>query len=373
VTTLRLLSADGTSPGHQGEVFACAYTPDGARVLSAGWDGYLRLWDSALGSQAAEVQASAKPLSSCAIAPDGSRWVVGSMDGLLAHWDAPTQQQQSIFLAHTRPISAIVHAPDGQSLATASWDRHLILWYPKPHREREHRTLEGHADIVAGCCFTPDGKTLLSWGHDRTVRLWDVARARALAVWEGHADRVTAGALSPEGRWFVSGGRDRLLKLWDVEAGREAHQLCLESEVRACFFLLDGQALVAVDAAGRLTVHAAPTLEPQSELLTQAPVQCAQLAPSGGQIVLGCDNGQLAFVAVDGFDSAPLNVTVTRANRTHASLLGRLFGKTQQTSVFVFTCPACRRSFELPATASAHAAPCPSCRRRLRVCAVTQA
>ena len=43
MATLRLLASNPNAEGHKGEAFACAYTPDGAYVLSGGWDGHLRV------------------------------------------------------------------------------------------------------------------------------------------------------------------------------------------------------------------------------------------------------------------------------------------------------------------------------------------
>src|SRR5579885_2844867 len=91
--TLRVRDSEKEG-GHGGEVFSCVYSNDGAYVLSAGWDGYLRLWLSASAQLVSFLHAAVKPLSACAFVPDGSAWVSGSMDGVLDWWDAVSHQRR---------------------------------------------------------------------------------------------------------------------------------------------------------------------------------------------------------------------------------------------------------------------------------------
>src|SRR5258708_24648 len=108
---------------HDGEVLACAFTADGAFVLSAGWDGHPRPWEPSGGPCWTAGGAGPKPLSACTVTPDGRQWVAGSMEGLLTFWDAHTHTLLSQYAGHTRPISAIRFSPEGRLMATASWDR----------------------------------------------------------------------------------------------------------------------------------------------------------------------------------------------------------------------------------------------------------
>ena len=370
MATLELLPVEPGTGSHGGEVFCCAYAPDGTVVLSAGWDGHLRLWETSSGAHLNGLRVGSKPLSACALSPDGKQWLSGSLDGMLAVWDPATGQQLSTFLAHTRPLSAILFTPDGNRLVTASWDRNLTVW--DSETKRETRTLAGHEDIIAGCRIMPDGRTLLSWSHDRTLRSWDLEHGQPMHIFAGHTDRVTAGAVSPDGCWAASGSRDRMVKLWDLTTGQEVNSVAVGSEVRGCFFLLDGQSLVIVDASGRLTWHTLPGLEEQAELITRLPVQCADLSPSGGQIVLGCDDGRPRFVAVAGFEHHPLVVTPIQTRRRTRTVLDRLLGRSRITSDYSCTCPACGRSFHLQGTRPGQPAPCPHCRRSLRLSTLTR-
>jgi WD40 repeat protein len=337
-------------------------------VLSAGWDGSVRLWEATTGAHVSELQVSTKPVSSCAVSPDGKQWLSGTLEGMLARWDALTHQQVSTFLAHTRPISAIAFAVDGKSLATASWDKSLILW--NAAREREGRTLTGHTDIVAGCQFSPDGRALVSWSHDSTLRTWDIGRGRALSVLAGHKDRILSGGISPDSRWAVTGSRDGIIKLWDLVTGKETATATQFEEIRACFFLRDGKHLVTVDAQGTLRIYSVPELQQQSELATRLPTQCAAIAPSGGVISLGCGDGRVSMVQVLGFDESALIVTANQVSRRTQTALQRFMGKSHVKQLYVCHCPVCRQTFELKEGVPTQEIGCPSCRRRLLISAV---
>jgi WD40 repeat protein len=359
---LRLLpGSDGEI--HKGEVFCCTFAPDGAFVLSGGWDGYLRLWDASSGGTVSALQVGPKAVSACAFSPDGKSWLSGSMEGLFTSWDPVSHQIRQNFVAHIRPISAICYSPDGKYLATASWDRQVII--RATSKEREGRTLSGHTDIVAGCRFTADGQQVVSWSHDATLRLWEAEFGRSVATLKGHKDRVVWASLSPDGRWAVSASRDGTLKLWDLQTKAAVAGTKL-GELRACFFLLDGASVITADAEGGLRLLSVPALEVEAEFALGTAVLCGDLAPSGAVLALGGEDGRVHFVGVDGLQEVPLVVTGTPGARRVASVFGRLLGKPKVTMTYQYTCPACRSAGEV-AGASAEAFPCPKCRRSLRL------
>jgi WD40 repeat protein len=275
-----------------------------------------------------------------------------------------------MFLAHGRPISGITFAADNRTVITSSWDANLVIW--DLTHDFEGHTLSGHRDIVAGCRLTPDGQTILSWSYDGTLVLWSMARREPFARLSGHQDRVTAASISPDGRLAVSGSRDGSLKLWDITNATEVAAVDLAGEVRACFFFRHGKSLAAVQADGRLTVHSAQDLAEMEELQTDLQVVCAELAPAGNRIVLGCDDGLLRFVEVEESERFPLIVTVTKTSRRTSTRLQRILGRSHIVQAYLCTCPVCRHSFELPRADTAETLPCPRCRRGLRISDVLQ-
>ncbi len=361
---LQLVPLETSVEAHAGEVSSACYSPDGRHVLSGGWDGQLRLWDTEKTSPVSALRVGPKPVTACAISTDGTEWLAGNLDGMLSRWDPIMQKSVSTFLAHPRPISTIVFSPTGQ-MATASWDCSLILWGNSS--ERDGRALRGHDDIVAGCQFTLDGKSLLSWSYDTTLRLWDLSRTSSSKLLAGHSDRVLAAAISPDGAWAASGARDGHVKLWDLPNQSEVGGLILDGEVRGCFFLPGAETLATVEANGRVRLHTVPDLDTTAELETELAVERGDMSPIGSQLVLGTSDGRVRFVSVEGFENVPLLVNVTQSSRATTTRIQKLMGRQSVTHVFHCTCPACRQQLELRSAKENQAAPCPHCRRPLRV------
>jgi len=369
--TLRL-QEPGPGPAIQGELLTCAYMPDGAFVVSGGWDGYLRLWEANQGNHVAAFRTGDKPVAACAVSNDGKQILSGGLDGLLAFWDALTHVRSLVWLAHTRPISSISYTPDGKSLLTSAWDGTIVYW--KSIKDRDGKTLAGHKDIVAGCRVVPDGASLVSWSHDGTVRHWDHERQTLKSEFRGHGDRVLAGDVSPDGRWCASGARNGSLKLWDLQAGKVAATTLLAGELRCVLFLLDGETLIAGDVRGNLSVHTLPNLEKVADLATGAPVQAGDLAPAGAQLTLACSDGRVRIVTIDGLADRPLLVTAHQTTeRKKAGLKRLLGGRSRLVYNYRMVCPACRNSFGVPSGETGQEMSCPGCGRRLRIGSVARA
>jgi WD40 repeat protein len=365
VPKLRLVPDTGDGETHGDEVLACTYSPDSKYVLSGGWDGCLRLWDATNCASLGKIEVATKPVSACAISPDGLQLVSGTLDGMLARWDAGSRHQSSIFLAHTRPISAIAFANDGRTMATASWDRNLILW-SGGGSGRDSRTLSGHSDIVAGCCFSANAQSLLSWSHDNTVRLWELSSARLLTTFKDFPDRVMCGAVSPDGRFAAFGTRDHGVKIYDVVAFKPVSATNMTGEVRCVMFTLDGQHVIAGDESGAIGIYSVPDLNLLSDVETNLPIQCGAIAPSGAQFAIGCNDGRIHLVHIDGFDKAPLVIHMIQQSKRTASTFQKLFGKSSEVVVLQGNCPVCHAAFEYPGT-QVQTLACPGCRRKLRV------
>jgi WD40 repeat protein len=99
--------------------------------------------------------------------------------------------------------------------------------------------------------FTPNGKSLVSGGHDETVRLWDVATGKERATVKGHTFYVGSVAFGPDGKTLATGSWDRTIKVWDIATGKERATLKAPDWVLSVAFSPDGKTLASVSLRGR--------------------------------------------------------------------------------------------------------------------------
>ena len=75
---------------HPGPALSVGWSPDGARLLSGGADGTLRLWEAASGRELAVLEGHKGPVWSVGWSPDGGLWAAGEF-GLVLLWQADLQ------------------------------------------------------------------------------------------------------------------------------------------------------------------------------------------------------------------------------------------------------------------------------------------
>jgi WD40 repeat protein len=102
---------------------------------------------------------------------------------------------------------------------------------------------------VTAVAWFRDGR-IASASVDQSVRVWDGATGRQLHCWEGHAGGVRSVAVAPDGSLVLSGGHDKLLRLWDVRLGREAGGLPCPGHCGAVAFSADGALALAGESDG---------------------------------------------------------------------------------------------------------------------------
>ena len=144
---------------------------------------------------------------------------------------------------HAFVIHGVAYSPDGRLIASAGADQVVKVW--DTATGREVRTLKGHTKPVDRVSFSPDGRTLASASWDNTIKLWNVATGLEVRTLRGHKFNIRGLAFSPDGGTLASCSEDGSLKLWDTATGRETGPAFkVESGHTRLAFSPDGRTIV---------------------------------------------------------------------------------------------------------------------------------
>lgn len=80
--------------------------------------------------------------------------------------------------------------------------------------------LKGHTDSVKADC-SHDGKSILSYSQDKTIRIWDIATSETIKVFSRHKDYVNTAVFSHDDRRILSTSMDGTIRIWDIKSGKE--------------------------------------------------------------------------------------------------------------------------------------------------------
>ncbi len=230
--------------GHSDGVSACAYSPDGSRILSASDDKTLREWDRSSGKELRRYEGHSSSVTACAYSPDGSRILSASDDKTLREWERSSGKELRRYEGHSSSVTACAYSPDGSRILSASGDKTLREWDRSSGKEL--RRYEGHSSSVTACAYSPDGSRILSASWDKTLREWERSSGKELRRYEGHSSYVTACAYSPDGSRILSASGDQTLREWERSSGKELRRYEGHSSyVTACAYSLDGSRILS--------------------------------------------------------------------------------------------------------------------------------
>ena len=203
--------------GHSGRVWTVDFSPDGRRVASGGFDNTIRLWDLATAKEIRRFDGSKDYVRGVVFSRDG-RWLLsGGDDRSLRLWNVDTGKEEKELQGHDHFVWAVALSRDNKLALSGSLDKSARIWNLETGLKKH--LLRGHKDTVLAVAFSPDGKKALTGSTDKTLKVWDVDTGACLLTLEGHKGYVHSVAFSPDGRRILSGGADRTVRLWDAKTG----------------------------------------------------------------------------------------------------------------------------------------------------------
>jgi WD40 repeat protein len=251
--------------GHEGGIPSISFSPNGQQLITASYDGTVRLWNLQ-GKQLATFNGHHYGTETASFSSDGRQIATGGGDGRVRLWSVRRGKKLLEFEAHRQGIRSLRFSPNGKYLVTGSWEGTARLW---DLRGRKLAEFGGQKKGVRSVDFSPDGQQVATGSGEGWVRLWDL-QGNLLSAFRAHPEGIWSVRFSPDGKQLATASYDGTAKLWQVEG---LDELLL----RGCHWLQDywvthAEALeeLKVCQTEALLKAAAPTLVKQGEALARA-------------------------------------------------------------------------------------------------------
>ncbi|MFN6947258.1 MAG: WD40 repeat domain-containing protein, partial [Cytophagaceae bacterium] len=208
--------------GHREPIFSIKLSPDEKYVSISSWDAIISTWNLKTGERVSLIDLKRNAAYSLSYTTDGLYLIAGRLGKSLEMWEPDSKTLVKTFIGHTDVVSSIDFHPTRKNIMlTSSWDGSIRAW--DIHTGLMVKKFITGSPVQA-CLFSMDGRSIITAGNDRLVKIWDFDTGRLESSLEGHLTEITNLTLSEDGKMLVSVGMDGIIKFWNFEKRKEFYE-----------------------------------------------------------------------------------------------------------------------------------------------------
>jgi hypothetical protein len=262
-------------------VSSLAFSPKGNLLAAGKLDGALMLLDIQAGVRAdvADQQHGLRHIAACAFTPDGSRLLTGGGSGQIGIWGVSKEgslKAAGQLIGHSREVECLAISGDSRFAVSGGREQNLCLW--QIDNGQQLGVFTGFQGPIKACAFAPNGRS--AWATDGSVLMEIDVRKRAVAKQTSLAlsSLGKCAAISPDGS-LVAAGDAFAIRLWQTQSGRELPKLEDNEPQLSAAFTPDGTRLV-IGGVGKISVWNVAAQRKIAVLETTGHAFCQVLAAS---------------------------------------------------------------------------------------------
>lgn len=272
-----------------GSVEAAAFDEGSRRLLTAGHDGFARLWT--LDGRLVRAFPAGGPAQTALLDPAGKVIVTTSTNGLVRVFRAGSAGILRQFVTRGKAIPSLAAIdPSARLLVTAAHDRFARVYAIRSGRLLRTLAQKGFVRSVA---FSPDGKLILTSGYEGRARLWDARNGRLVDELRGPDRSALNDAIfSRDGSHVAAAGNDGTVRVWETATGYPVG-IAVGHLYEATHVAFDpsGKFVISGDIGGTAKVW---SMEGRlTSLLSghRGPITAVAFSPDGNSAVTASDDG----------------------------------------------------------------------------------
>lgn len=234
--------------GHKEMIEAAEFSNDGSRIVSAGWDATVRIWDLSKSESIAELKGHKRGVSTVSQSNDGKR-VASANSREFKLWDGEKKEQLADLGGENNGAKQVAMSPDGAWLVSINRDGIANLWdvekkSQKTTLDRTPKAAETAStestsetpsapppsdapelEAIQGLAYSHDGKWLAIAREDGHISIRTAVDGKVHRDLEAFADVASSVTFSSDSQLIAAGSFEKIVKIWKVESGELVAEL----------------------------------------------------------------------------------------------------------------------------------------------------
>ncbi|CAH2979650.1 unnamed protein product [Chilo suppressalis] len=226
--------------------------------------GQLLVWEWQSEQYVMKQQGHTFDMTCLAYSPDGLYIVTGGYDGKVKVWNTSTGFCFVTFVEHKSTVTGITFSANKKFFVSSSLDG-TVRCYDLT-RYRNFRTMTSPSLVQFSCVALDSSSELCAAGGQDVfdIYIWSVKFGKLLEVLGGHEAPVSCLAFSPSlaSSKLASASWDKTVRLWDsIETTTESETIQLTSDALQVVFRPDGNEIAVSTLDGNITMFNPTTSE----------------------------------------------------------------------------------------------------------------